>query len=138
MILKKNDTQRDVIRPPGPAWPGIAIVAFTAFAAVGLAFFGVGALVAPAKLLPPGASMDIYPQFLAARNLPIALGLVVALFVRDRRILATLLAVGGGIALGDLALGLAHGALALIVFAAIVGAAYLAAAAYLFTRPRNR
>jgi len=60
-----------------------------------LAFFGVGALTAPSSLVPAGASVDIYAQFLASRNLPLALSLLIAVFIRDRRVLATLLAVGG-------------------------------------------
>jgi len=132
-----NDLHSDLDRPKaGGARIGIAISVLTVLLAAGLAFFGVGALTAPSSLVPAGASVDIYAQFLASRNLPLALSLLIAVFIRDRRVLATLLAVGGLMQIGDLIIGIAHQSLAIVVAPFVLAVLYLAAAGYLFTRSR--
>lgn len=114
---------------------GIAVSVFTVVASAGLAFFAIGALMSPSSLLPAGATVDIYAQFMAARNLPLALGFIVALFVPDRRILATLLTTGGLVQAGDLLIGLGHHAVAIVIAPVVLAILYFATAAYLFRHP---
>lgn len=115
---------------------GTAIIAFTVLAAAGLAFFGSRALLAPAEALPPGATIAIYAQLMTARNFPLVLALIVAIFVRDRTVLATLLAVGGLIQLGDAMIGITYQSAALIISPLVLAVLYLASARYWFTHSR--
>jgi len=132
-----NDSVRDsnVLRPSSSRI-GTAITAFTVVAALALAFFGSRALAAPAELLPAGAGLEIYGQFMAVRNFALVLGLVAAIFLRDRTILATVLAIGGVVQLGDALIGIAHQSAQLIISPGILAALYFLSARYWFTHRR--
>ncbi len=101
-----------------------------------LAFFGVKALTAPAEGLPAGTTIAIYAQFMAARNIPLVIALIAAIFVRDRTVLATLLGLGGLIQIADAMIGISIGSASLIISPLILATLYFLSARYWFTHTR--
>jgi hypothetical protein len=100
---------------------------------VPMAYYAVGAAIDPGALVDggDGRPAHVYAGYMAARNVPIALGLAVLLAARSWRLLGYLAGLVGAIQALDVVVGAAQGQVAQTVFPALYAAALLAVGVWL-------
>lgn len=107
----------------------IALVILSAV--VVFAMYGIFSLTNPAGRFVPPHPLALAGQLEASRNLALATMLLVALLLRHRGAVTTLLLTGGLIELGDAVIGLGQHQSGMVVGPLFSGCLYLACGAYL-------
>src|ERR1019366_10479108 len=114
-----------------PLWVGIVVIVGAFLMALG----GVIALVKPGMMLAPHDAITegvvVYAGYLVARNLAVALFLLIALALRARGQLSLMVLLAGCIQLFDAVLDLKEGRWTLVPGVSILGLVFLLAAARL-------